>query len=169
MSQTLLINGQPVSFEVLERKGQSIRFRYNGNVYYFTSQKLGGGGFVLEQETAPGQWQRETVFTSQAGRLGQQVQIGILEAVISEAHAQSAAQSAQARLSPVAPMPGMVRQVLVKAGDKVVSGQALIVVEAMKLQLTLSAGGDATVDAILVKEGQMVGEGAELVKLTAIS
>jgi biotin carboxyl carrier protein len=41
------------------------------------------------------------------------------------------------------------------------------VLEAMKLQLTLSAGGDGTVNEILVREGEMVAEGAELVRITA--
>jgi 3-methylcrotonyl-CoA carboxylase alpha subunit len=64
-------------------------------------------------------------------------------------------------------MPGLVRQIFVKAGDRVTQGQALAVMEAMKLQITLSAGADATVDTIFVREGEMIAEGTELVRLIA--
>ena len=48
-------------------------------------------------------------------------------------------------------MPGVIRQILVKPGDKVKRDQPLVVMEAMKLQTTLTAGGDAKVEAVLVK------------------
>jgi len=39
------------------------------------------------------------------------------------------------------------------------------VMEAMKLQTTLCAGGDGTVEAVLVKVSDLVTDGAELVKI----
>ena len=66
-------------------------------------------------------------------------------------------------------MPGLVRQVLVKKGDRVKAGQPLIVMEAMKLQTTLVAGGDGVVEAVLVKESEQVAEGAELVRIKGAS
>ena len=36
----------------------------------------------------------------------------------------------------------------------------------MKLQTTLSAGGDGVVETIRVKEGDLVTDGAELIKIT---
>ncbi len=169
MSGVLNIGGHAVDFELLERKGSSVRFSHNGKEYCFTGKRLADGSFILQQETAPESFSAVSGYASAAGRQGTRVQLGALEAIISEQAAQSDGASAQTRLSPLAPMPGMVRQLLVAAGDKVTAGQALVVIEAMKLQLTLSAGGDATVDSLLVSVGQMVGEGAELVKLTAIS
>ena len=169
MSGLLNIGGQALSFELLERKGGSVRFSYNGKEYCFTGKRLVDGSFMLQQEVAPECFSAISGYASAAGRQGTRLQLGALEAIISEQTAQSEGASAQARLSPLAPMPGMVRQLLVSAGEKVATGQALVVIEAMKLQLTLSAGGDATVDSILVSVGQMVGEGAELVKLTAIT
>lgn len=170
MSQNLIINGKPVEFEVLERKGQSVRFTCRGREYRFTGYRLADGGFVLEQEIKPGVWQRISGYVGAAGRGGTVLQLGLLEVLVSDvqvqAQAQAAAHSAEARLSPLAPMPGMVRQVLVKKGDKVSEGQSLAVLEAMKLQLTLSAGGDATVAAVLVREGEMIAEGAELFTLS---
>jgi 3-methylcrotonyl-CoA carboxylase alpha subunit len=54
-------------------------------------------------------------------------------------------------------MPGKIIQVLVKAGDKVKRGQALAMLEAMKMEHTLSAPADATVEAVNVSAGDQVG------------
>jgi 3-methylcrotonyl-CoA carboxylase alpha subunit len=62
-------------------------------------------------------------------------------------------------------MPGLIRQILVKIGDVVTRGTPLLVMEAMKLQTTLAAGGDGVVEAIRVKVGDLVTDGAELIKL----
>lgn len=65
----------------------------------------------------------------------------------------------------VAPMPGFIKQVRVAAGDVVAKGQALVVMEAMKMELTLTAGRDGTVETVDVGEGDQVNEGALLVLL----
>ncbi|HVZ69508.1 MAG TPA: biotin carboxylase N-terminal domain-containing protein [Rhizomicrobium sp.] len=59
-----------------------------------------------------------------------------------------------------APMPGKVIQLLVKSGDKVKRGTPLAILEAMKMENTLSAQADATVAEIAVSVGDQVGEGA---------
>jgi 3-methylcrotonyl-CoA carboxylase alpha subunit len=60
----------------------------------------------------------------------------------------------------IAPMPGKVVQLLVKAGDKVKRGAPLAILEAMKMENTLAAQADATVAEIAVGIGDQVGEGA---------
>ncbi len=63
------------------------------------------------------------------------------------------------------PMTGRVVQVGVAAGDSVVKGQVLVVVEAMKMEHALKAPADAKVAKVLVKVGQQVDGGQELVEL----
>jgi 3-methylcrotonyl-CoA carboxylase alpha subunit len=64
-----------------------------------------------------------------------------------------------------APMPGRVVQVLVSAGDTVRQGQAMIVVEAMKMEHTIAAPRDGTVAAVHFAPGDPVEEGTELIAL----
>ena len=63
------------------------------------------------------------------------------------------------------PMPGKVVKIPVSAGDKVVSGQTLIVVEAMKMQSEFKATAERTVREILVKEGDIVNAHQIMIKL----
>ena len=68
----------------------------------------------------------------------------------------------------VSPIPGRIAAVLVTAGDRVARGQALVVLEAMKMELTLSAAADGTVAALRCAAGDMVEEGRELVELAEL-
>ena len=63
----------------------------------------------------------------------------------------------------VAPIPARITHVLVQAGDMVNKGAALIVLEAMKMEITLTAPRDATVEVIRYIVGDMVEEGTELI------
>ena len=51
------------------------------------------------------------------------------------------------------PMPGLVKAIMVKAGQEVKPGEQLCIVEAMKMENVLFAERDATVKAILAREG----------------
>jgi propionyl-CoA carboxylase alpha chain len=51
------------------------------------------------------------------------------------------------------PMPGLIKLIAVKAGQEVKAGEQLCIVEAMKMENVLSAERDATVKAILAREG----------------
>jgi 3-methylcrotonyl-CoA carboxylase alpha subunit len=66
-----------------------------------------------------------------------------------------------------APMPGKVVSFSVKAGDKVVKGQALAVMDAMKMEHTIASPADGVVQELLYLPGDQVVEGAELLKLGA--
>ena len=65
-----------------------------------------------------------------------------------------------------APMPGMVTEVAVTIGQAVKAGDKLVILEAMKMLTTVSAGCDGIVSEILVKKGDQVDSDDLLVKLT---
>ena len=52
------------------------------------------------------------------------------------------------------PMPGLVKAISVKAGQEVKAGEALAIVEAMKMENVLRAERDATIAKVLAKEGE---------------
>ena len=63
------------------------------------------------------------------------------------------------------PMPGLIKQVLVSKGDNVVPGEALAMLEAMKMEHRLLAERDGVVDEVLVQAGDQVEEGAVVILL----
>ena len=64
-----------------------------------------------------------------------------------------------------APMPGAVISVAVGAGSAVRRGQALLVIESMKMETTIAAPCDGTVQALHVTVGQTFDRDAPLVTL----
>lgn len=67
----------------------------------------------------------------------------------------------------VAPMPGLVVRVNVKPGDEVQAGQALVVMEAMKMENELRSPSSGRVESIRAHPGSAVEKGAVLVELSA--
>ena len=72
---------------------------------------------------------------------------------------------AEAAGSLTAPMPGRIVKVMAKPGARVGKGDALLILEAMKMEHTITAPADGVVKAIHFAAGEQVREGAELVTL----
>ncbi len=66
-----------------------------------------------------------------------------------------------------AQMPGLVRRVLVAPGDTVERGQVLVLLEAMKMEIRVSAPRAGVVGQVAVAEGQAVERGQVLVALVS--
>ena len=65
----------------------------------------------------------------------------------------------------LSPMPGLVKAVFVSAGQQVAAGDRLAVLEAMKMEHTLTAARDGTVAEVLAEPGAQVEAGAPLIRL----
>ena len=65
-----------------------------------------------------------------------------------------------------APMPGMVREILVAKDEKVVQGTRLLLLEAMKMEHVLTAPRDCMIEDLLIKAGAQVAADEPLILLT---
>jgi 3-methylcrotonyl-CoA carboxylase alpha subunit len=65
-----------------------------------------------------------------------------------------------------APMPGKIIALLVGAGERVTRGAPLLIMEAMKMEHTISAPADGAVSELLYAVGDQVDEGAQLLTLS---
>ena len=63
-----------------------------------------------------------------------------------------------------APMPGLIHKINISEGQEVKKGDALLVLEAMKMENVIKAQGDGVVKAIHVKEKQSVEKGEVLME-----
>jgi biotin carboxyl carrier protein len=67
-----------------------------------------------------------------------------------------------------AAMPGQIVKVLVTQGEVVKRGQALVVLEAMKMELRVTAPDDGQVARVLCEPGQVVERGQVLLELSGV-
>jgi 3-methylcrotonyl-CoA carboxylase alpha subunit len=68
-----------------------------------------------------------------------------------------------------APMPGKMVAFLARVGERVQRGQALAVMEAMKMEHTVNAPHDGVVEELLYAVGDQVAEGGELLRLSKLT
>jgi 3-methylcrotonyl-CoA carboxylase alpha subunit len=64
-----------------------------------------------------------------------------------------------------APMPGRIAAILVKPEERVTKGQPLLVLEAMKMEHTITAPADGVIREVHYAAGEQVLEGAELIRM----
>ena len=65
----------------------------------------------------------------------------------------------------LAPMPGVVLEVLVDEGDRVERNQTVVIMESMKMELVITASRDGVVRRVAVHPGQQVERGMRLLEL----
>ncbi len=63
-----------------------------------------------------------------------------------------------------APMPGIVRSIVVSAGDSINSGDSVATIEAMKMEVVIRAPIKGVIDKICVEPNAQVAQGAEIVR-----
>lgn len=68
-----------------------------------------------------------------------------------------------------APMPGQVRAVNVNEGDRVIKGQTLLLLEAMKMEIRIQSPQDGAVKKLYVQQGQTVEREQMLVEIADAS
>lgn len=66
----------------------------------------------------------------------------------------------------VSPLPGLVATVHVKVGDSVASGDPVVTLQSMKMEIPITAEGDGAVAEILVNEGDEIDTGALIATLS---
>jgi biotin carboxyl carrier protein len=143
------VDGREVGTLLTGKRGDVVRRLARGGTSH-AFQALSGG---------PGTWR----LTSDGHRL---------EALVLDPRARAAREAGAGRRAPHAgavraPMPGKVLRVLVEPGHAVSHGQALIVVEAMKMENELKAQGAGIVARVLARAGDTVEKGSVLLEIKA--
>jgi 3-methylcrotonyl-CoA carboxylase alpha subunit len=96
---------------------------------------------------------------------GRAVRARLASAPSVDASVRSAHQAGGGAAVVTAPMPGVVIDVLVESGQAVEAHQALVLLEAMKMENAVTAPGPGTVERVLARPGQQVQRGEVLVEL----
>ncbi|MEE9440241.1 MAG: acetyl-CoA carboxylase biotin carboxyl carrier protein subunit [Saprospiraceae bacterium] len=65
----------------------------------------------------------------------------------------------------IAPMPGLILDIMVSVGDVVEEGKSLLILEAMKMENVIKASGVGTIKSINNKKGDAVNKGAIIIEM----
>jgi biotin carboxyl carrier protein len=147
------------SAEVTAEGGSRFRVSVDGAAIEVSATRLPDGRIALE--TPAGNF---TMCVTASGKR-RFVRVGALEFVLDLEPAGRRRSAGTAGGSLEAPMPGVVTRVLVSAGEPVTQGQALLALEAMKMEHVIRAPRAGRVKSVHARAGEMVTGGATLVEL----
>ena len=161
------LDGEKVVVELIERDGRTYVLRDGAEVPVELAAVRHSGSYslLLGLESVPvvaGGPNDDLVLTLGAETWKASV-IDEREALLAEALGEKAGRRGGGVLRSV--MPGIVREVRVAKGDTVVKGQALLILEAMKMQNEIRAAADGTIADVHVTAGTAVAKGDPLVTI----
>ncbi|MEO8611455.1 MAG: biotin/lipoyl-containing protein [Chloroflexota bacterium] len=158
-------------------------YQHGGQTYTVRLERTPDGGYVatIDERTFPvdaqplkdGDWlltlsgQRITVYGAAAGNQ-RYMHLGGQSYTLSVPDARSKRRSSTAAVGDLtAQMPGQVVDILVSEGEAVNAGQTLMLLEAMKMQIRVSAPQEGRVKRLLVGKGMVVERGQLLAEIEA--
>ncbi|MFZ4715144.1 MAG: biotin/lipoyl-containing protein [Bacteriovoracaceae bacterium] len=156
MKRKINLNGEMTEFESIDL-GAHIQIKVDGKEFLFQKKASAEDQIVLSLN--------QLNFKGEVANLGSVTQVfaGDLEAMLEVPKSKS--KSLDHGIGPISPMPGKVFKVLVKNGDRVKKGDALMILEAMKMEHTIKANVEGEVKKVFFKEGEMVTGGVTLVEI----
>ena len=167
MKYYVTLDGQEREVEVVANIAGALRVTVDG-VRLDGEFLRGAGGVVLKQggrvlDIAVGPSGREVMAAHRDTRV-----IGSVQSERERARGRRKSGAGAAEQELRAPMPGRVVKVLVAAGEEVAAGQALLIMEAMKMENELRAEAPVLVDSVVVSEGQNVEADAVLMSFAPV-
>ena len=143
-----MIDGREFSYDQIERKGDELLVSIGGESYTLTY--LGLGKDVC--------WVQD----SQNNRV--HLQLGSRSHWVAEKHdCQEGEEDREGRYR--SPMPGKILKIFVKEGERVKKGQSLLILEAMKMEHTITAQTRGDVKKISGQEGEQVESDSVLIEI----
>jgi len=144
-----IINGQDLAFDMIEVKEGEFHVLLNNKSYT-----------AIITNMAP----EEKLFTIRVNGNDYDVKVEDKFDILLQQLGMGAMKSAKINQIK-APMPGLVFKVLVQVGDTIKKGDAVLILEAMKMENILKAPADAIIKKVSVNQGQAVEKGQVLVEL----
>ncbi len=146
LDKQVLLNGEPVNFDMVSLNGNGLHLVREGN----QSREVYLGTHTSGVYEVIAYGRRVIARVNQANRRPRH----ILEKQVA-GHI-------------LAPMPGLVVEIMVTEGEFVTEGQVLAVQEAMKMQMQLKAPFAGRVDHIAVSAGTQIGKDALILRMTEL-
>ncbi len=139
----VVIEGQDYLVELDDPAANPVTVRVNGHAYHVQLAN-GGPGITPHVETA-----------APAGAV--QARPEVARPARRPPAVQTPCGDDMARV--VSPMPGIIRDIAVKAGDRIVAGQQLCALEAMKMKSAIRSPRDGVIAEVTITEGRTVAYG----------
>ena len=145
--------------EIIEQAGSVYKIKVDNQIYEVDLIKVSGGvysiihnGIVYNVEASATDGPKNISVNT----FSHVYQLEIVDSETKYIRSRNAGTAVDAGNQIRVPMPGKVVDVLVRAGDKVTTGQTLVIVAAMKMESEYKSGKEGSVKEVLVQAGDTV-------------
>lgn len=155
MKKQIVLNDQNVEIDVVEQSSNFVLFKFEGKEYGINLESGRDGKYILNYSGANyGVVSNGRSFVMD----GHEIEVALPNRKRNKN--QNDHHGAM-----ISPMPGKILKILKSEGETVSKGDAILVMEAMKMEHTIKASADGKIEKIFFKEGDQVQAKVELVKL----
>lgn len=161
MEKKVIVNGEEHHIHVLKKTTDFLSFELNGKEYNFDLLSRRKKESILQSQGKSHSAKVERFKTDVL-----QLFVDDLEAYVElPGKVQGARQSASSEDSLQSPMPGKIFKVLKQKGESVKQDEAILIMEAMKMEHTIRAHKDGEITAVFFGEGEQVQGGVKLAEI----
>lgn len=161
MLHTYEYNGESYKIRLEKQADGSYLATIGEDSYRFDATQLNNGTWLIDYDG-----QRKTIHTAKADDM-RYVQVNGVQYQLEKSSGRRRASGAASKSGDLtSEMPGQVIDVRVTEGDTVEAGQVLLVLEAMKMEIRITAPYAGTVARVLVTQGDVVDRGQLLAEVS---
>jgi biotin carboxyl carrier protein len=159
MEKIFSINGQEVKVQEYKQNADSVTFILNGKTYHYSLVSKDGPEMVLDNGG------RFKAAVSSQNRDGDSVIMANGKEALGSVAGKKVKKSGAHAGGLTSPMPGKIFKVLKEAGSEVKKGEAILILEAMKMEHSIRSDKDGKVKKINYKVGELVQGGVTLAEV----
>lgn len=160
MDKAFTVNGKEVKVQDFKHSHDTVAFTYEGKNYFYSLISRDGHEMVLDTKNGR--------IKAAVGTLNKDGETMVIasgrEAILSEAGKKMKKGGAHAG-GLASPMPGKIFKILKEAGNEVKKGEAILILEAMKMEHPIRSDKDGKVKKIFFQVGQLVQGGVILAEV----
>lgn len=159
MEKIFSINGQEVKVQEYKQNGDSVTFVLNGRTYHYMLISKDGPEMVLDNGG------RFKAAVGTPNREGDSMIMANGKEAVGSAAGKKMKKSGAHAGGLTSPMPGKIFKVLKEVGSEVKKGEAILILEAMKMEHSIRSDKDGKVKKINYKVGELVQGGVTLAEV----
>jgi biotin carboxyl carrier protein len=162
MKKKIIINGEEHNVHIVKKNQEQLIFELNGTEYSFDLVKKTKSHQQIQFQGKSHRVNYEKFSTDGTW----QFFVDDMEAYLQlPGKVRGAKQSSSSEASLQSPMPGKIFKVLKKQGEDIKKDEAILIMEAMKMEHTIKAHKDGMIKEIFFKEGEQVQGGVKLAEI----
>lgn len=159
MEKAFLINGQEIKVQDYKNNGESVSFKLNGKDYFYMLISRDGDELILDNGG------RFKAAVSSPNREGESMIIANGKEAVGSLTGKKMKKAGAHVGGLTSPMPGKIFKVLKDVGSDVKKGEAILILEAMKMEHSIRSDKDGKVKKINFQVGELVQGGVTLAEV----